>query len=73
MGQMKWVYEMVIDGSYEDFKKEYIECVLRRKDKFYWRINEISKERAKNIIKFVDAHNKQIKLNKNLKDEIFSK
>ena len=34
MGHMKWIFTMVEDGTYEDFKKEYIQCVLKRQDSF---------------------------------------
>lgn len=72
MGYMKWVYMMITDGSYEDFKKEYIECVLRQRDKFFWQSEEVSKEYAKDVIKYIDSYLNYKEQEKRLKDDIFS-
>ena len=56
MGHMKWIYSMVIDGSYKQFEKEYIKCVLTNKQAFMWDNLKIDKLYAKNIVKYIYEH-----------------
>ena len=56
MGHMKWIYNMVENGSYEDFKKEYIKCVLTKQDSFNWGHQNISKTYGKSVVKYVDEY-----------------
>ena len=56
MGHMKWISIMVEDGSYEDFKKEYIKCVLTNKDTFDWGNMNIAKTYGKSVVKYVDEY-----------------
>ena len=44
---------MVIDGSYKQFEKEYVKCVLENKTQFRWDGMDINKLDAKNIIKYI--------------------
>lgn len=54
MGHMKWIFNMVEDGSFKDFKKEYIKCVLTKKDTFNWKGMNVSKLYGKYVVKYVD-------------------
>jgi len=56
MGHMKWIFDMIVDGSYEDFKKEYIKCVLTKQDTFNWGSKNIAKSYGKSVVKYVDEH-----------------
>ena len=56
MGHMKWIFTMVEDGTYEDFKKEYIQCVLKRKESFSWGSKVIAKSYAKSVVMYVDKY-----------------
>ena len=56
MGHMKWISDMVEDGSYYDFKKEYIKCVLTNKDTFNWGNRNVAKTYAKSVVKYVDEY-----------------
>tara|TARA_R100000995_G_C3484330_1_gene126222 strand:+ start:3009 stop:3233 length:225 start_codon:yes stop_codon:yes gene_type:complete len=47
---------MVEDGTYEDFKKEYIQCVLKRQDSFNWESKIIAKSYAKAVVMYVDKY-----------------
>jgi|TARA_R110000744_G_scaffold275919_1_gene388686 hypothetical protein len=56
MGHMKWIFDMIVDGSYEDFKKEYIKCVLTNENTFNWGSKNIAKSYGKSVVKYVDEH-----------------
>ena len=56
MGHMKWIFTMVEDGSYEDFKREYIKCVLTRQDTFEWGNKTITKAYGKSVVMYLDNH-----------------
>ena len=50
---------MVEDGTYEDFRKEYIRCVLQRKESFNWGKKTVAKSYAKSVVIYVDKYAKQ--------------
>tara|TARA_R100001463_G_scaffold25650_2_gene60625 strand:- start:10936 stop:11184 length:249 start_codon:yes stop_codon:yes gene_type:complete len=56
MGHMKWIFDMLMEGTYEDFKKEYIKCVLTKQDSFNWGSKNIAKTYGKSVVKYVDEH-----------------
>jgi len=56
MSHMKWIFNMVENGSYEDFKKEYIECVLKKREHVNWEGMEIPKLYARNVVKYIDNY-----------------
>ena len=59
---MKWIHMMLQDGSYEDFKKKYIQCVLTNKKDFIWEGKIFRKHYAKSIVKYTDLHVKKLEL-----------
>ena len=56
MSHMKWIFNMIETGTYDDFKKEYIECVLKNKEHIDWEGMEIPKLYARNVVKYIDNH-----------------
>ena len=67
---MKWIYSMILDGSYIEFKKLYIKCVLTDEISFKFNGQTYVKSFAKNVIKYID-NNKLVKeYNKHLNDQI---
>jgi hypothetical protein len=57
MGQMKWIYSMIMDGSYERFKELYVKCVLTNKTSFNFGGKTYVKSFAKSVVKYVDDNN----------------
>lgn len=71
---MKWIHNMLTDGSYYDFRNEYIKCILTNKDSFKWEGRIFRKTYAKGIIRYTDSYIKEQGLtNKVLSNEIFNK
>tara|TARA_R110000823_G_scaffold313117_1_gene440413 strand:+ start:1787 stop:2032 length:246 start_codon:yes stop_codon:yes gene_type:complete len=56
MGNMKWIYSMVTDGSYDRFKQLYIKCVLTDSTSFNFSERTYVKSFAKSVVKYVDEH-----------------
>jgi hypothetical protein len=57
MGQMKWIYSMIIEGSYERFKELYVKCVLTNTTSFNFGGKTYVKSFAKSVVKYVDDNN----------------
>ena len=57
MGNMKWIYGMIIDGSYDRFKLLYIKCVLTESTSFNFNGQTYVKSFAKSVVKYVDDNN----------------
>lgn len=53
---MKWIYSMIIDGSYQRFKKLYIKCVLTNSTSFNFNSQTYVKSFAKSVVKYVDEN-----------------
>lgn len=51
---MKWIYGMIINGSYERFKQLYIKCVLTDSTSFNFDEQTYVKSFAKSVVKYVD-------------------
>tara|TARA_R100000781_G_scaffold7660_1_gene7303 strand:- start:155 stop:397 length:243 start_codon:yes stop_codon:yes gene_type:complete len=54
MGQMKWIYSMIEDESYKEFKLLYIKCVLTNSDSFQFNSQTYVKSFARSVVKYVD-------------------
>tara|TARA_R100000781_G_scaffold114692_1_gene86192 strand:- start:327 stop:575 length:249 start_codon:yes stop_codon:yes gene_type:complete len=54
MGQMKWIYSMIMDESYDRFKQLYIKCVLTDSTSFNFNGQTYVKSFAKSVVKYVD-------------------
>ena len=54
MGNMKWIYTMIMDGSYDRFKLLYIKCVLTDSTSFNFNGKTYVKSFAKSVVKYVD-------------------
>jgi len=57
MGNMKWIYSMVMDDSYERFRQLYIKCVLTDSTSFNFEGKTYVKSFAKSVVKYVDDNN----------------
>mgnify|MGYP003143185758 FL=1 len=57
MGQMKWIYSMIMDGSYDRFRQLYIKCVLTDSTSFNFGGQTFVKSFAKSVVKYVDDNN----------------
>ena len=57
MGNMKWIYSMITDGSYDRFKLLYIKCVLTESTSFNFEGKTYVKSFAKSVVKYVDNNN----------------
>ena len=51
---MKWIYSMIMDGSYDRFKQLYIKCVLTDSTSFNFNGQTYVKSFAKSVVKYVD-------------------
>jgi hypothetical protein len=56
MGNMKWIYSMVMDGSYDRFKMLYIKCVLTDSTSFNFQGKTYVKSFAKSVVKYVEEN-----------------
>jgi len=57
MGNMKWIYSMIMDGSYDRFRQLYIKCVLTDSTSFNFEGKTYVKSFAKSVVKYVDNNN----------------
>ena len=53
---MKWIYNMVIDGSYDRFTQLYIKCVLTNSTSFNFKGQTYVKSFARSVVKYVDEN-----------------
>ncbi len=51
---MKWIYSMIEDESYKEFKLLYIKCVLTNSDSFQFNSQTYVKSFARSVVKYVD-------------------
>ena len=51
MGKMKWIYQMVQDGTSEQFTKAYLQAVLEDKDNFIFDSQLIDIMKGKSIMR----------------------
>jgi|TARA_R110000787_G_scaffold21081_5_gene62671 hypothetical protein len=51
MGKMKWIYQMVQDGTSEDFIKEYLKAKLEDKQEFIFDSQNIDIQQGKSIMR----------------------
>ena len=65
---MKWIYSMIEDGSYDEFKKEYIKCVLTNKTSFKFGELTYVKSFARSVVKYVDDNELVKQYNNHLED-----
>ena len=54
MGQMKWIYTIVQNGMYQNFKKAFMNAVENNIDSFTFDNREFSLIRAKHICTLAD-------------------
>ena len=54
---MKWIYSMIMDGSYDRFRQLYIKCVLTDSTSFNFEGKTYVKSFAKSVVKYVDSNN----------------
>jgi hypothetical protein len=66
MGNMKWIYGMIIDGSYDRFKLLYIKCVLTDSTSFNFNGHTYVKSFARSVVKYVDDNNLLAEYDKNI-------
>tara|TARA_R100000781_G_scaffold111153_1_gene77408 strand:+ start:721 stop:966 length:246 start_codon:yes stop_codon:yes gene_type:complete len=72
MGNMKWIYGMIIDGSYDRFRLSYIKCVLTNKTSFKFNKQTYVKSFAKSVVQYVDTNKLVEKYEQNVEDSIES-
>tara|TARA_R100001198_G_C5101229_1_gene133232 strand:- start:130 stop:366 length:237 start_codon:yes stop_codon:yes gene_type:complete len=51
MGKMKWIYQMVQDGTAEDFIKAYLQARLKDKQEFMFDSQLISIQKGRSIMR----------------------
>tara|TARA_R110000824_G_scaffold283515_1_gene471880 strand:- start:1050 stop:1283 length:234 start_codon:yes stop_codon:yes gene_type:complete len=51
MGKMKWIYQMVQDGTSEDFIKQYLQAKLQEKDSFVFDSQLIDIKQGRSIMR----------------------
>tara|TARA_R110002051_G_C8532505_1_gene469830 strand:- start:171 stop:416 length:246 start_codon:yes stop_codon:yes gene_type:complete len=66
MGNMKWIYGMIMDGSYDRFKLLYIKCVLTDSTSFNFNGHTYVKSFARSVVKYVDENNLIAEYDKNI-------
>ena len=66
---MKWIYSMVMDGSYDRFKKLYIKCVLTDSTSFNFGGRTYVKSFAKSVVKYVDDNNLLEQYDRHIEDQ----
>ncbi len=69
---MKWIYGMIIDGSYDRFKLLYIKCVLTNSTSFQFNGQTYVKSFAKSVVQYVDTNKLVEKYEQNIEDSIES-
>tara|TARA_R110000824_G_scaffold181898_5_gene362763 strand:+ start:1616 stop:1855 length:240 start_codon:yes stop_codon:yes gene_type:complete len=53
---MKWIYGMIVDGTYHQFKDEYEKAVNNNVEEFTWEGKPMQIIFAKNVCFLVDKH-----------------
>ena len=56
MSYMKWIYGMIVDGTYPQFKDEYQKAVNNNKEEFIWGRESIRTLFAQYVCRLVDKH-----------------
>jgi|TARA_R110000850_G_scaffold7743_2_gene28434 hypothetical protein len=56
MGHMQWISDMVVNGSFKNFKEKYIKCVLTDAETFDFENKNIAREYGKSVVKYVDNY-----------------
>ena len=69
---MKWIYGMIINGSYDRFKLLYIKCVLTNSTSFQFNGQTYVKSFAKSVVQYVDTNKLVEKYEQNIEDSIES-
>ena len=59
MGKMKWIYQMVQDGTSEDFIKVYLQAKLQDKQEFIFDSQTISILQGKSIMREIRKVDKE--------------
>jgi hypothetical protein len=59
MGKMKWIYQMVQDGTSEDFIKAYLQAKLQDKQEFIFDSQTISILQGKSIMREIRKVDKE--------------
>jgi len=59
MGKMKWIYQMVQDGTSEEFIKQYLQAKLQDKDGFVFDSQFIDVKQGRSIMKEMKRANKE--------------
>ena len=59
MGKMKWIYQMVQDGTSEDFIKIYLEAKLQGRQEFIFDSQTISILQGKSIMREIRKVDKE--------------
>jgi hypothetical protein len=70
MGQMKWIYSMIMDGSYDRFKQLYIKCVLTDSTSFNFGGQTFVKSFAKSVVKYVDDNKLIAKYDQHIQEQL---
>ena len=56
MAYMKWIYSMIVDGTYPEFKQSYETALNNNKEEFMWEHKPMRVTFAKYICILVDKH-----------------
>tara|TARA_R110002012_G_scaffold6551_2_gene31203 strand:+ start:1894 stop:2142 length:249 start_codon:yes stop_codon:yes gene_type:complete len=56
MGYMKWIYGMITDGTYPQFKDEYQKAVKNKAEEFEWEGKPMRVLFAQYVCRLVDKH-----------------
>ena len=67
---MKWIYSMIVDGSYDRFKQLYIKCVLTNSTSFNFNGQTYVKSFAKSVVKYVDDNRLVQKHEQHMQDQL---
>ena len=59
MGKMKWIYQMVQDGTSEQFTRAYLQAVLEDKDNFIFDSQLIDIMKGKSIMREIKRAEKE--------------
>tara|TARA_R110002167_G_scaffold181298_1_gene381542 strand:- start:1050 stop:1280 length:231 start_codon:yes stop_codon:yes gene_type:complete len=59
MGKMKWIYQMVQDGTSEEFIKQYLQAKLQDKDGFVFDSQFIDIKQGRSIMREMQKANKE--------------
>ena len=56
MSYMKWIYSMIVDNTYPEFKEKYKQSLKDNKEEFIWDAHPININFAKYVCILVDKH-----------------